>query len=260
MSDQSSVLQHPASQHPSWQPSRAILLDAFAHAATCAPMESCGLVIEGRYYAVTNEADEIDYFTMSARERVALEAKHGPAEAIVHSHCYRNNVASLADLASCEKFGVPWLIVAWPLSTWRVIEPTGFQVPLLGRPWAWGTLDCFGLVRDAYRQLAAIELPDFERDWGWWEKGGDLIAAHFVDAGFEALAPGAAFENLDVIGCQIRASVVNHVGLWLPGDLILHQLAGRVSTKEAFGGVFHDTMVLHLRHSEIGGRTIGTVT
>jgi cell wall-associated NlpC family hydrolase len=243
-----------------WQPSQEILTDAFAHAAKCAPLESCGLVLEGRYYPVSNEADEPDYFTMSARERIGLEAEHGPAQAIVHSHCYRNNVASLADLASCEKFGVPWLIIAWPLSTWRVIEPSGFKAPLLGRPWAWGTLDCFGLVRDAYRQLAGIELPDFEREWGWWEKGGDLIASQYGKAGFTALEPGAGFENLDVIGCQIRAPVVNHVGVWLPGDLILHQLAGRVSTREPFGGVFHDTMVLHLRHAEIAGRSIEAVT
>jgi cell wall-associated NlpC family hydrolase len=239
-----------------WQPDGAILSDAFEHAEQCAPLESCGLVIEGRYHKVTNQADEIDYFTMSARERLMLEEEHGPAQAIVHSHVYRNNVASLADLASCEKFGVPWLITAWPLKTWQVIEPSGFKAPLIGRPWAWGTLDCFGLVRDAYRDLAGLKIPDFEREWGWWDKGGDLIAAQYAVAGFERLEPGAAFENLDVIGCQIRAPVVNHVGVWLPGDLILHQLAGRKSTKEPFGGFFHDAMVLHLRHRDIAGRSI----
>jgi cell wall-associated NlpC family hydrolase len=239
-----------------WQPDSAILAAAYEHAEDCEPMESCGLVIEGRYHRVTNQADEIDYFTMSARERIMIEERYGPAQAIVHSHCYRNTVASLADLAACEKFGVPWLITAWPLKTWQVIEPSGFKAPLIGRPWAWGTLDCFGLVRDAYRQLAGIDLPDFEREWGWWDKGGDLIAAQYTVAGFKRLEPGAEFENLDVIGCQIRAPVVNHVGVWLPGDLILHQLAGRISTKEPFGGFFHDTMVLHLRHNEIAGRSI----
>lgn len=240
----------------SWKPPNSVLEAGFEHAAQCAPLESCGLVIDGAYHPVTNQADERDYFTMSPREYAGLQKRHGPAAAIVHSHVYHNDVASLADQASCEKFELPWLILAWPNRTYRVIEPCGFRAPLLGRPWAWGTFDCYGLVRDAYRYLAGIALPDFDREWGWWEHGENLIFEGFGHAGFAPLAPGAAFQNLDVVICQIRARVPNHCGVWLPDDMLLHQLAGRPSTREPYGGFYKDTTVLHVRHKALDGKAL----
>ena len=234
-----------------WQPTKAQLDQAFDHARASMPMESCGVIIAGAFHAVHNLAEEINYFVMDMREVVDLIARHGPLQAIVHSHAFLPAHASIADLVSCEKHGLPWLIVAMPTRQYLVIEPKGYAAPLIGRPWAWGTLDCYGLVRDAYATLGGIELKDYPRDWGWWERGENIIADQFLDAGFVELDQDAPYQHLDVIGMQVRCQVVNHVGVWLEGDDILHHLAGRNSVREPFGGLYRKATRFHLRHKDI---------
>jgi proteasome lid subunit RPN8/RPN11 len=234
-----------------FEPSAGCLHAALLHARACMPMESCGLVIGGSFFAVTNTAGEESNFVMNMVEVIALEAAYGKMEAVVHSHVYQPAVASEADQAMCEKTAVPWLIVSVPLNTHCVIEPCGYIAPLIGRQWAWGTMDCYGLVRDAYKVMGGIEIPDFQREWMWWENGGDIIGSQFQDAGFIPLSVDADFQHLDVVGMQVRCDVVNHLGVWLQGDYLLHQLMGRVSARQPYGGFFKSVTALHLRHREL---------
>lgn len=235
-----------------WQPTTEILEAAYSHARDCLPMEACGLVIEGKYCRVRNLSDERDHFSMDMA--AVIKWTHGElarVEAFVHSHAFQPPIASIADLASCEGLGKPWLIVAMPLKTYQVIEPSGFMAPLVGRPWCWGSLDCYGLVRDAYRMQAGIEIPNYNRNWGWWEQGEDLIEQQFAEAGFVRLGPDEDFRALDVIGCKVRCDVVNHVAVWQADDKILHHLAGRYSVIEPYNGFFRKCTSLHLRHNKL---------
>jgi proteasome lid subunit RPN8/RPN11 len=235
-----------------WQPSDQILEAAFAHARDGLPLEACGLVISGKYHRVRNLTDERDHFSMDMAQVIKLTGGDlTKIEAFVHSHAFQPPFASIADLASCESMMTPWLIVAMPLKTYQVIEPSGFMAPLIGRPWCWGSLDCYGLVRDAYKMQAGIEIPNFTRNWGWWEEGEDLIETQFSQAGFVALGPDEEFKALDVIGCKVRCAVVNHVAVWQAGDYILHHLAGRYSVLEPYNGFFRKCAHLHLRHQSL---------
>jgi cell wall-associated NlpC family hydrolase len=141
-------------------------------------------------------------------------------------------------------------IVSWPLGSHAVIEPCGWRAPLVGRKWAWGTHDCFGLVRDGIKDHAGIDIPDFGRDWMWWERGGDIIASQVAEAGFVPV--DGEWRHCDVIGMRIwPAKVVNHLGLFLAPDVMLHQLFGRNSVREVYGGVYAMATVLHLRHRQL---------
>lgn len=231
-----------------WQPTRAILAGALAHAATCQPAEACGVVADGAFVPVRNVATGHDQFCLDPRELLLVQRSHNLLEAIVHSHIYLAPVASEADLAGCERSGLPWLIVAWPTGAHAVIEPRGWRAPLVGRQWAWGTQDCFALIRDGLADYAGIHLPDFPRAWDWWHQGADIIAEQFELAGFVRLAEGAAWQHCDVAGMQVHAPVVNHLGLFLAPDILLHQMLGRLSERRIFGGIYRDCTVLHLRH------------
>lgn len=227
------------------------LTDAMSHAQQSMPLESCGLIIGGKYYRVPNTAGEPDFFTMEMKSVLKLELEHGAADAIVHSHVLRPAIASIADLAACEMTGKPWLIVSVPLEKFTIIEPRGYRAPLIGRAWAWGTHDCFGLVRDAMKEMGNIEIPDFDREWMWWENGKDLLGGQFKQAGFIQLPPDTPWKHLDAACCQVRCKVANHCGLYLDGDLFLHQLMNQKSARVPFNGFWRDTTRFHLRHESL---------
>lgn len=234
-----------------WTPDESHLAAALAHATICQPAECCGVIAAGRFRPITNRATAFDSFVFDSREYLDV-ARQQPIDAIVHSHVHQPPDPSEADRAMCEKLGVPWLIVSWPSGRWRLIDPCGWTAPLVGRQWAWGSQDCLSIVRDGLKAYADIALPDFDRDWNWWKDGGDLIQRLFGSAGFTALAPGTPPQHCDVLGMQIPGSpVVNHLALFLAPDLILHQLAGRLSQRQLYNGFFQHATRLHLRHEAL---------
>ena len=231
-------------------PSEVQLAAALAHAGACEPLESCGVIADGLYWPLENTATEHDAFVMDMRGYLAVDAKH-PVEAVVHSHVYRRPIASDGDRAMCEKTGLPWLIVSWPLGVHAVIEPCGYRAPLVGRQWAWGSHDCYGLLRDGFYDYTGILIPDFSREWLWWQTGGDIIAAQFEQAGFVRLPPDTPMQHCDALGMKLHSPVVNHCGLFLAPDILLHQLMGRMSMREPYGGIYRYATILHVRHERL---------
>ncbi|NIA80982.1 phage tail protein, partial [Providencia rettgeri] len=75
---------------------------------------------------------------------------------------------SSADRAHQLKTHLPW----WLACDEKIIK---FEcVPkLLGREFAHGSTDCYGLFRDAYH-LSGHSLPDFDREDNWWRQGKEL--------------------------------------------------------------------------------------
>lgn len=233
----------------SFHPTPEQIVAALEHAEACQPLESCGVVADGDFLAVANKATRYDTFVMDMKAYCTIAREHS-IEAIVHSHVYAMPTASDADRAMCEATGKPWLIVSWPLGTHAVIEPTGWRAPLIGRKWAWGTHDCFGCIRDGLKDYSGIAIPDFDRRWKWWEEGEDIIAEQFEGAGFVPVS--GQWQHCDVIGMKIWPSrVVNHLGLFLHPDVILHHPLGKLSVREVYGGVWQQATELHLRHKDL---------
>lgn len=241
----------PGKSARSFQPTPAVLAAALAHAAECQPAEACGVAADDTYFALVNRARDEGTFVMDMRGYLAVASQHR-VQAIVHSHVYLPPVASEADRAMCEKTALPWLIVSWPLGHHAVIDPCGWRAPLVGRQWAWGTHDCFGLIRDGMLEYAGIEIPDFDRgDWLWWKNGDDIITTQFEIAGFRRLPPDQPLRHCDVLGMRVGSRVVNHLGLFVAPDVILHQVMNRLSVREVYGGVYQRATVLHLRHEQL---------
>lgn len=234
----------------SYNPPLTAIAAALAHAGECEPLEACGVIAGGHYVGLQNKATEHDTFVMD-REGYCRVNSSAKVEAIVHSHVYYPPTPSDGDRAMCEKVGLPWVIVSWPLGSWRVIEPNGYRAPLVGRKWAWGSHDCFGLIRDGFENETGILIPDFDRKWLWWKTGGNIIADQFEQAGFVQLPPGTKPKNADVFGMRIDSKVVNHLALFLEPDVILHQLMGKLSTRDVYGGFYQQATELHLRHKSL---------
>ncbi|SMG00326.1 Phage tail assembly protein [Burkholderia singularis] len=229
-----------------------------AHAVRAYPRECCGLVVVARgrerYVECSNAATGGDHFILPAQEFADAE-EMGAVVAVVHSHPDAPAEASDADRAACEASGLTWHIVevrqrdggAVEATDMETIEPAGYQVPLVGRMFAHGVLDCYTLIRDWYRQEREIVLRDFARRDDWWSQGGDLYMQHYRDAGFVALPEGAPLERGDVILMQVRAPVPNHAGVYLDDGTMLHHLYGRLSSRDVYGGYWREITRLILR-------------
>lgn len=216
------------------------------------PREACGLVVvrKGRevYRPCRNLAVRDDNFVLCPNDYEAAEAE-GEIVGIVHSHPYAPPEPSQADLVACEATALPWHIVNAPTGQWHTFTPSGYTAPLVGRVFSHGVLDCYALIRDWYAQERGIDLPDFDRRDGWWERGENLYLENFAAVGFE---PVDELQDGDSMLMQISSPVPNHAAIYLGDDMILHHLQGRLSSRDVYGGYWRKNTTHILRYT---GRT-----
>lgn len=257
--------------------SNKVKRDAGQHAIDCYPKESAGLVVadgqKQKYIPCDNLSAGNDHFVISGEEFSAIEDKYGQVMAVVHSHVDIPSTPSEADVVGCEASEIPWHIVSvWKqpeddrpvVHMWSSIEPTGYEAPLVGRPFYHGSLDCYGLIRDFYLRELSITLPDFSRPDDWWNdpKAGELYLDNFRSAGFEEVNDGPLYG--DVILMQYRSDRVNHGAVFLGNrtlksqpDLhpvecaILHHAMPMLSERVVYGGYWRDITRLIIRHGKI---------
>src|SRR5471030_1459183 len=165
-----------------------IISALLAHAEQTYPAECCGLVIQnGRkqtYRPCANTAPAAsEQFRIDPQEYSAAEDA-GVIVAVAHSHPDATTQPSQLDLAQCDLLQLPWIIASWPEGDIREIMPTEGIKPLEGRSFVHGIWDCYAIVRDWYRLEHGIDLPNFERSDGWWDRGENLYMIHYADAGF----------------------------------------------------------------------------
>lgn len=232
-----------------------------AHAEACYPQEACGFVIgQGKkaiFMPCTNAAEQPEATFLISHLDYAAAEDAGDILAIWHSHPDQSAEPSEADLAGCEATELPWLIssvhkVDGSLihEATKLVEPSGFRVDYVGRPYLFGTFDCYSLVADYYEREYGIRLERFPnlRILRWWEKGLDILdKASWNAIGFTRVEDGDYREG-DVVCIAMDSKVANHVALYVTGDIILHHLVNRLSRRETFGPYWLSRVKLHLRH------------
>ncbi len=233
-----------------------VLAATRAHAEAAYPRECCGVVIvrngKAIYRPCANQAAHPELEFVIAPADFAAAEDEGEIIRIVHSHPNLAPEPSAGDLVACELGGVPWLIVNWPTGRMVEFEPSGYQAPLVGRPFHHGVLDCYSLIRDHFRRELEIDLPDFPRRPQWWLGGDDLYADNFASAGFVevALAP---LQPHDVLLMQVGSPVINHGAVYLGDDVILQHCAGRLSSRDVYGGGWRRATRKVARHRSLLG-------
>lgn len=228
----------------------------FMHAQEVYPHECCGVVTQkGRvqkYHRIDNiHADPENHFQMDSQQYGEITVDDSrEIVAIVHSHTGdgATTMPSAHDTCMCDETGVSWIIVSIPEGDMRVIEPEAR--PLIGRPWALGSYDCWGLIM-AWHREQGIELNDFRTDYEWWkpEHGENLYQDNYLKEGF--IPTGKDPEPGDMVIFQLQADVWNHAGIYLGDNQLLHHTSGKLSRQDIYSGWYQDHAVMVCRHKDL---------
>lgn len=243
-------------------PLEKALHSAKLHARADYPRESCGIIVNDAYIACDNIADHPDKHVegdddctcqlCSFRISGSVIAKHGDdIQMIVHSHPNGPLFPSEMDTKQQLATGYPWAIIA--ISEDQCVEPLIWggdtpMAPIIGRQFMHFTADCYTLIRDTFRlgkdELAKqgvpgwpydpIDLPEFPRADGWWDKDDDFYQTEPEKIGFREISRGEA-EPGDVFLTMVKSDRLNHGGVLVGDGLIMHHLPSRFSRKEPAG-------------------------
>ncbi|PHM45224.1 peptidase P60 [Xenorhabdus miraniensis] len=121
--------------------------------------------------------------------------------------------------------------------------------PLLGRPFVHGIWDCFSIVRDWYQLERGIEIPNFARSDGWWNRGENLYLKNYASAGFVECSD--ELQVGDVIIMQVQANEPNHAGVYIGEGLMLHHMYGQLSNRVPYDGYWQERTIKILRYSKL---------
>lgn len=226
------------------------------HALAEFPRESCGFITGKKYVACDNQAKDplADFVIDDPRYERAMKA--GKVKAIIHSHPNGPIFPSGRDMQQQIATDVAWIILTVNETgvthrvAWGGKLPTA---PVIGRPFVHGIFDCYSIIRDTFAlgqetlaeqgigwPMPPIALDDYARNDNWWEAGDDLYSQNFEKQGFRVITradvrPGDAF--LMKLGDRARnpQGRLNHAGLLIGHELVLHHLPGRLSRREPAG-------------------------
>ena len=193
------------------------------HAIAEYPNECVGVVTKSGYLPMQNMAsDKTNTAKWPDKELHAL-IKDNDVIAMVHSHPDGHNCPSAADMNAQYNYNLPWVIV-WTNGT-ACYQPFVFGdmvacAPLMDRGYQHGVTDCYSFVRDWYNLNFKVELPEFPRDWKWWELGADLYTEGFRKAGFSVIKGEPALG--DLLLYKVASKNVNHGAIYDGVSQILH--------------------------------------
>lgn len=242
------------------RPDEALLAAMRSEAELRFPKEACGFVIargkKAIFMPAENTADGTDQFIIDPASYARAEDA-GEVLAIWHSHPNASGTPSEADMAGCEATELTWLIS--PLWAGEggfvhddvtVMQPSGFQMPYVGRPYLFGTFDCYSLVTDYYAREFDIRLARMghARIKQWWRHGHDIIEDNWRAQGLAPVTDGS-FEPGDILTFAMDSEVANHIAVYVTGDIMIHHLVNRLSRNETLGPFWMSRLKHHFRHT-----------
>ena len=225
--------------------------DAALKHAESSDQEVCGLVcvVKGRekYFPCKNLAeDKATEFVICPDDWMKAEDA-GELIGVFHSHPNCSPEPSETDLASCEYLDLPFYIVNPNANEWHYMEPKGYNQPLIGRQWEWGTSDCWTLMIDWFANKGLTV-----KNWTRPNKPEDILTNGIL----ERLIPRSGFkvvdDNLqvgDLLLIKFPSPEPAHVGVYIGDQTVLHHVRGRLSSRDLYNQFLINSTVKRYRYA-----------
>jgi len=207
---------------------------ALEHAIGEFPREACGVFTRSiGYFPCTNiDHEPNDNFRM--KEYYQVTANHDDVIALFHSHTNGETSPSEADMHYQKTTNIPWCIATLD-SNGKPIDffSWGSNVipPLIGREYRSGSMDCFSIIRDAYKLWYNIDLPEIPRNKDFIEKGKNLYLDNYGYALFSVIMPESLMPGDVILGSVGGKGIINHGAIVLNDKEIIHHLSGHLSKR-----------------------------
>ena len=195
--------------------------------------ETCGFVLnDGRVILVPNGADDpVNEFSISP----LIFAEHEEhIKGIWHSHLELSGFSPL-DQQVISSDVLPWAVYCLRDDSWHECDPTTVA-PLQGRPFVFGTYDCYSLVSDTLAQLGVV-LPAWKRgQYGEWNKPG--FRPFDVEwRKYGKPVTNKKYQQGDILLMNLgdHTGHTDHVGVMVDSRHFLHHPADAVSRIQTLG-------------------------
>lgn len=246
----------------------ASVLEAIdSHASGHADSEVCGLIVQNKAGAIevvesANVAeDSKTTFTIDPKLHAAYQ-QAGKILAVYHSHWSNEQPAMLGfdDVRFSKRSSIPYLLFHAIDRTFDYYDPHDLNpFPLqqrngtpqsiefyLGWQWAWGRADCYVLMRNYFKGMLSIELPDHERasePKRQFTSKYKLFLEALPEMGFTQLPINTKQQNNDVLLLHDTSGHPVHVGVVVDaekGYFIHHWDNTRLSSQDVWGESWRD--------------------
>lgn len=223
------------------------------HAESRPDEEVCGFIgtlldNSGHLVALPCEnahANPREHFRIELSEVRRIESLIKPI-AVYHSHVNGLMAASEHDKLVAYEIGLPSFIYVPEKQDSVCHVPETYFPELEGRKFVPLVHDCITYVRDYYRSVLKIRLPEPDRTYETWDKFAQQIPAWIAANGFEVFTDP---EPHDILVFSINNDgIPSHAGIYEGDGIMSHQRADSPSNKIVYGGSWLKATNLVLRH------------
>ena len=218
--------------------------------AVSAPeQETCGFVLStGEVVIVPNNAqDPSNEFLISEWDYMRFD---NDIVGVWHSHLELAGFSEL-DQQVMSADTLPWAVYCLRDDSFHQCDPTT-EAPLEGRPFVFGTYDCYSLVSD-YLKSFKVQLPPWPRGrWGEW----NTPSFHPFDDEWSRVGkpvPDGVYKAGDILLLNIGdyPGHTDHVGVFVNARQFLHHPSQSVSRLQTFGGYWKRRLNWVIRPHEL---------
>lgn len=225
--------------------------DFISYATDITDKEACGLIVNNKFIPCKNLSIDPHNFIIDPID-YANATKLGKISHVCHTHLTESAKPTQADIYSCNKTKLPWVIYSIKSKTLEYLLPESYNVPLIGRAYHFGTLDCWSIICDVYMQELNIKIGRFIiTDEDWYKEGINIFEEQAKNYGFSKVIDNS-LKKYDVLLFKAGFSKIpNHSGIMYDNNTFIHHLANRLSNREIYGGFWNKCTVGVYRHETL---------